>query len=102
MSAMIEVEPTAPALTQDQPPSSKGAQDLEAGEDEGTTLFLTDPTDLDIVSRVTTMQLPPCWLLGYKAKNPSSPDRAPRSLKKWRFWPPSTPTTTCRTSLPVW
>jgi transcriptional/translational regulatory protein YebC/TACO1 len=27
-----------------------GAQDLEPGE-EGNTLFLTDPTDLDLVSR---------------------------------------------------
>ena len=52
-----------------------GAQDLEAGEEEGTTLFLTDPTDLDIVSRALPAQgfTVLSAKLGYKAKNPLDP-----------------------------
>jgi YebC/PmpR family DNA-binding regulatory protein len=52
-----------------------GAQDLEPGEEEGTTLFLTDPADLDLVSRA----LPAHGFnvlsvkLGYKPKNPIDP-----------------------------
>ena len=52
-----------------------GAQDFEAGDEEGTTVFWTDPTDLDLVSRalpahgftVLTAKL------GYKPKNPVNP-----------------------------
>ena len=52
-----------------------GAQDFEPGEEEGSTLFLTDPADLDIVSRAlpthgfTVLSAK----LGYKAKNPVDP-----------------------------
>ena len=52
-----------------------GAQDFEPGEDEGNTLFLTDPADLDLVSRAlpahgfTVLSAK----LGYKAKNPIDP-----------------------------
>ena len=52
-----------------------GAQDLEPGEEEGTTTFFTDPTDLDLVSRA----LPAHGFsvlsakLGYKPKNPVNP-----------------------------
>jgi YebC/PmpR family DNA-binding regulatory protein len=51
-----------------------GAQDVEAGED-GVSLFLTDPADLDLVSRA----LPPQGFtvlsakLGYRPKNPVAP-----------------------------
>ncbi|RMX07985.1 YebC/PmpR family DNA-binding transcriptional regulator [Corticibacter populi] len=51
-----------------------GAQDFEPGEEEGVTLFLTEPTDLDAVSKA----LPEHGIkvlsakLGYKAKNPVS------------------------------
>lgn len=52
-----------------------GAQDFEAGDEEGTTVFWTEPTDLDLVSRalpahgftVLTAKL------GYKPKNPVNP-----------------------------
>jgi transcriptional/translational regulatory protein YebC/TACO1 len=52
-----------------------GAQDLEAGSEEGTTLFLTDPSDLDLVSRslpnhgFTVLSAK----LGYRPKNPIDP-----------------------------
>lgn len=72
---MIEAEP----LTKDADPEvaaiEAGAQDLEPGEEDGNTLFLTDPTDLDLVSRA----LPAHGFsvlsakLGYKAKNPVDP-----------------------------
>jgi YebC/PmpR family DNA-binding regulatory protein len=56
-----------------------GAQDLEPAED-GTTLFLTDPTDLDLVSRALpefgfTVQ---SAVLGYKPNNPVQLDAAAR------------------------
>jgi YebC/PmpR family DNA-binding regulatory protein len=52
-----------------------GAQDVEAGDEEGTTLFLTDPTDLDLVSRALPTQgfTVLSAKLGYKAKNPVNP-----------------------------
>jgi transcriptional/translational regulatory protein YebC/TACO1 len=52
-----------------------GAQDLEPGSEEGTTLFLTDPTDLDLVSRALPAQgfTVLSAKLGYKPKNPIDP-----------------------------
>jgi len=51
-----------------------GAQDLEPG-DEGATLFLTDPGDLDLVSRALPAQgfTVLSAKLGYRAKNPVDP-----------------------------
>ena len=51
-----------------------GAQDFEAGEEEGTTLFITDPADLDTVSKALPAQGIKVLSvkLGYKAKNPVS------------------------------
>ena len=52
-----------------------GAQDFEPGDDEGTTLFITDPADVDVVSKAlpdhgfTVLSAK----LGYKAKNPVDP-----------------------------
>ena len=52
-----------------------GAQDFEAGEEAETILFLTDPADLDLVSRA----LPAHGFsvlsarLGYRPKNPVNP-----------------------------
>jgi YebC/PmpR family DNA-binding regulatory protein len=72
---MIEAEPSAPGSDPELAAIEAGAQDFEAGEDEGTTLFLTDPTDLDLVSRA----LPTHGFavisakLGYRAKNPIDP-----------------------------
>ena len=51
-----------------------GAQDFEAGDEEGVTLFITEPTDLDIVSKALPDQGVKVLSakLGYKAKNPVS------------------------------
>ena len=71
---LIEAEPTAPATGADAEAAAieAGAQDLEPGEEEGQTLFLTDPADLDIVSRALPAQgfTVLSARLGYKAKNP--------------------------------
>ena len=52
-----------------------GAQDFEPGEEDGTTLFLTDHADLDLVSRALPAQgfTVLSAKLGYKAKNPIAP-----------------------------
>ena len=52
-----------------------GAQDFEPADDDGVCVFLTDPTDLDLVSRA----LPALGFtvlsakLGYRPKNPVNP-----------------------------
>jgi len=52
-----------------------GAQDFEPGDDEGTTLFITDAADLDVVAKAlpdhgfTVLSAK----LGYKPKNPVDP-----------------------------
>ena len=72
---MIEAEPLAKGADAEMAAIEAGAQDLEPGEEEGTTLFLTDPADLDLVSRA----LPTHGFnvlsakLGYKSKNPVDP-----------------------------
>lgn len=68
---MIEATPTSPGADPDLAAIEAGAQDLEPG-DEGMTLFLTEPTDLDAVSKA----LPEYGFtvdsakLGYRTKNP--------------------------------
>lgn len=72
---MVEAEPAKPGADPELAAIEAGAQDFEAGEEEGTTLFLTDPGDLDLVSRAlpahgfTVLSAK----LGYKAKNPIDP-----------------------------
>ena len=72
---MIEAEPSAPDADPELAAIEAGAQDFEPGEDGGPAVFLTDPTDLDLVSRA----LPTHGFhvlsakLGYKAKNPVDP-----------------------------
>ena len=72
---MIEAEPVSPQADAELAAIEAGAQDFEAGEDAGNTLFLTDPSDLDLVSRA----LPAHGFnvlsakLGYKPKNPVAP-----------------------------
>jgi YebC/PmpR family DNA-binding regulatory protein len=69
---LIEAEPLVAGADPELAAIEAGAQDLEPGEEEGTTLFVTDPTDLDLVSRalpehgfkVLTAKL------GYRPKNP--------------------------------
>ena len=73
---MIEAEPATPGAHPDAELAAieAGAQDLEPGEDGGT-LFLTAPTDLDIVCRALPAQgfSVLSAKLGYKPKNPVNP-----------------------------
>ncbi|PZO19494.1 MAG: YebC/PmpR family DNA-binding transcriptional regulator [Burkholderiales bacterium] len=52
-----------------------GAQDFHPADDEGVVVFLTDPTDLDLVSRALPAQgfTVLSAKLGYKPKNPMDP-----------------------------
>ena len=77
---MIEASPDSADADPEVAAIEAGAQDLEASE-EGATLFLTEPTDLDAVSRALpnfgfTVQ---SAQLGYRAKNPVSLDEAART-----------------------
>ena len=71
---MIEGEPEQAGADAELAAIEAGAQDFEPGEEEGQTLFLTDPSDLDAVAKT----LPGFGFkvlsvkLGYKAKNPVS------------------------------
>ena len=72
---LIEAEPTAPGADAEVAAIEAGAQDLEPGEEEGTTLFVTNPADLDLVSRALPAQgfTVLSAKLGYKPKNPVNP-----------------------------
>ncbi|MBC7609406.1 MAG: YebC/PmpR family DNA-binding transcriptional regulator [Polaromonas sp.] len=72
---MIEAEPAAAGADAEVAAIEAGAQDFEPGEEEGSTMFLTDPTDLDLVSRALPAQgfTVLSAKLGYKAKNPIDP-----------------------------
>ena len=72
---MIEAEPTAPGADPELAAIEAGAQDFEPGDEAGHTLFLTDPTDLDLVSRALPAQgfTVVSAKLGYKPKNPIDP-----------------------------
>jgi YebC/PmpR family DNA-binding regulatory protein len=71
---MIEAEPATKGADPEVAAIEAGAQDFEPGE-EGTSIFLTDATDLDLVSRAlpahgfTVLSAK----LGYKPKNPIDP-----------------------------
>ena len=73
---MIEASPMAAGADAETAAIEAGAQDLEPGEEAGNTLFLTDPAELDRVSRAlpahgfNVLSLK----LGYKAKNPVDTD----------------------------
>jgi len=82
---MIEAEPAAAGADPEVAAIESGAQDFEAGEEEGVTIFITDATDLDIVSRA----LPDHGFkvisakLGYKPKNPVDPaNLAPEAMEE--------------------
>ncbi|MEO5686983.1 MAG: YebC/PmpR family DNA-binding transcriptional regulator [Burkholderiaceae bacterium] len=72
---MIEAEPATPGADPENAAIEAGAQDLEPGDEEGTTLFYTDAADLDVVAKAlpdhgfTVLSAK----LGYKAKNPVDP-----------------------------
>jgi len=69
---LIEAEPATPGADADTAAIEAGAQDLLPPDEEGIVTFLTDPTDLDLVSRA----LPTHGFkvlsakLGYRPKNP--------------------------------
>ncbi len=71
---MIEAEASTAGADPEMAAIEAGAQDLEVGED-GVTLFWTDPTDLDAVSRALPAQgfTVLSAKLGYKPKNPVDP-----------------------------
>ena len=71
----IEAAPSAPDADPDMAAIEAGAQDLEPGEEAGTTLFYTDPAELDLVSRALPAQgfNVLSAKLGYKPKNPVDP-----------------------------
>jgi YebC/PmpR family DNA-binding regulatory protein len=72
---MIEAEPATAGADAEVAAIEAGAQDFEPGEGGSPTVFLTDPSDLDLVSRA----LPAHGFsvlsakLGYKPKNPINP-----------------------------
>jgi len=71
---MVEAEPQQAGADPELAAIEAGAQDFEPGE-EGVTVFLTDPGDLDLVSRALPAQgfAVLSAKLGYKAKNPIDP-----------------------------
>jgi YebC/PmpR family DNA-binding regulatory protein len=82
---MIEAQPTVAGADAEVAAIEAGAQDFEAGDEEGTTLFLTDPTDLDSVSRALPAQgfTVLSVKLGYKSKNPVNPaNLSPEQLEE--------------------
>ena len=72
---MIEASPATAGADPEVAAIEAGAQDLEPGEEDGTTLFLTAPTDLDLVSKALPEQgfTVLSAKLGYKPKNPVDP-----------------------------
>ena len=71
---MIEAEPVVPGTDPEMAAIEAGAQDLDAAQD-GVTMFLTAPADLDRVSRALASQgfTVLSAKLGYKARNPVDP-----------------------------
>jgi YebC/PmpR family DNA-binding regulatory protein len=72
---MIEAQPVVAGSDAETAAIEAGAQDFEAGDEEGTTLFITDTSDLDLVSRALPAQgfTVLSAKLGYKSKNPVNP-----------------------------
>ncbi|NMM06450.1 YebC/PmpR family DNA-binding transcriptional regulator [Polaromonas sp.] len=73
---MIEAAPLVAGTDPELAAIEAGAQDFEPGGEAGTTLFLTDHADLDLVSRALPAQgfNVLSAKLGYKPKNPVNPD----------------------------
>lgn len=72
---MIEAELTASGADAETAAIEAGAQDLLPADEEGVTVFLTAPTDLDLVSRALPAQgfTVLSAKLGYRPKNPINP-----------------------------
>ncbi|MBO9676760.1 MAG: YebC/PmpR family DNA-binding transcriptional regulator [Acidovorax sp.] len=72
---LIEAEPSQAGADPELAAIEAGAQDFGPGEEEGATLFITEPTDLDLVSRALPAQgfTVLSAHLGYTPKNPVDP-----------------------------
>jgi YebC/PmpR family DNA-binding regulatory protein len=73
---IVEASPVAGAnIDAETAAIEAGAQDVEPSDEEGQTIFYTDPADLDTVSRALPDQgyEVQSAKLGYKAKNPVDP-----------------------------
>lgn len=72
---MIEAEPAKPGADPELAAIEAGAQDFHAADEEGVTVFLTAPADLDLVSRALPAQgfSVLSAKLGYQPKNPIDP-----------------------------
>jgi len=72
---LIEAEPAAAGADPELAAIEAGAQDFEAAGEDGVSLFITDPADLDLVSRALPAQgfTVLSAKLGYKPKNPVDP-----------------------------
>jgi YebC/PmpR family DNA-binding regulatory protein len=72
---IIEAEAASPGADAEMAAIEAGAQDFEPADEEGVCVFLTDPTDLDLVSRALPAQgfTVLSAKLGYRPKNPVNP-----------------------------
>lgn len=72
---IIEAEASTQGADPELAAIEAGAQDFHPADDEGVVVFLTDPTDLDLVSRALPSQgfTVLSAKLGYKSKNPIDP-----------------------------
>ena len=72
---IIEAEPAKPGADPEMAAIEAGAQDVDVGDEDGVTVFTTDPTDLDLVSRALPAQgfTVLSAKLGYRPKNPVNP-----------------------------
>jgi transcriptional/translational regulatory protein YebC/TACO1 len=72
---MIEAEPAQANADAELAAIESGAQDFEPTDEDGVTVFITDPTDLDLVSKALPDHgfLVLSNKLGYKPKNPVNP-----------------------------
>jgi len=69
---LIEAAPAVAGADAEMAAIEAGAQDFEAAEEEGSTLFITDPADLDVVVKALPAQgfNVVSAKLGYRPKNP--------------------------------
>jgi YebC/PmpR family DNA-binding regulatory protein len=72
---LIEAEPAAAGADPELAAIEAGAQDFEPANEDGVSVFITEPTDLDLVSRALPAQgfTVLSAKLGYKPKNPVDP-----------------------------
>jgi YebC/PmpR family DNA-binding regulatory protein len=72
---LIEAEAAAAGADPEVAAIEAGAQDLDPVDEDGVTVFLTDPADLDLVSRALPAQgfSVLSATLGYRPKNPVDP-----------------------------